>query len=74
MARPCKAKIYYGSSVVFQLILSEDDTLEYLDISSISPYGVQGGRCGHGINVSITIDFRQTSSKISFEFGMVFSK
>jgi hypothetical protein len=75
MARPYKVEIYYGGSEVFQLNLSEDDTLECLDISSISPFGVQRGRCGHGINVSITIDFRQTNSKISFEsVGMVFSK
>lgn len=75
MARPYKVEIFYGGSEVYQRTLSEDDTLECLDISSISPFGVQGGRCGHGINVSITIDFRQTSSKVSFEsVGMVFSK
>lgn len=70
-----KVEIYFGGSEVYQLTLSEEDNLECLDISSISAMGVQEGRCGQGINVSISIDFRQASSKVSFEsVGMVFSK
>ena len=75
MATARKVEIYFGGSEVYQLTLSEEDDLECLDVSSISAAGVQAGRCGHGINVSITFGFLQASSKISFEsVGMVFSK
>jgi hypothetical protein len=70
-----RVEIYYGASEVYQLTLTENDTLECLDISNISSYGVEPGRSGHGINVSITIKFRQPNSQVSFEsLGMVYNK
>jgi len=70
-----KVEIYFGGSEVYQLNLSEDDNLECLDIADIAATGVQGGSCGHGINVSMTLGFRQQNSKVNFEsLGIVFSK
>jgi hypothetical protein len=75
MARPYKVEIFYGGSEVCQVSLSERESLNSLDISCISPFGVNNGMCGHGINVVITISFRQTSSSVSFEsVGMIFEK
>jgi len=75
MALIQRVELYYGGSEIYQRTLTEDDTLECLNISSISAYGVEAGRCGHGINVAIAIRFFEKNSQVSFRsIGMVYSK
>jgi hypothetical protein len=70
-----RVEIYSGGSEIYGMSLTDDETLECLNLSSVCTQGVQEGRCGHGINVTITLKYLQKNSQATFRsVGMVFSR